>query len=100
MPFAWDVLTIKILWIGNLLYFSAFSIGLSGEGNFFYVIFYIAMAFPSSLLLIPWVRLIDSIIPIRGHAEQSSGNDLATTVAIFMVVLVKKKMGTDLFNVH
>jgi hypothetical protein len=50
--FAWDVLTIKILWIGNLVYFDVRSIGVSGEGAFFYAVFNLAMAFPASLLIV------------------------------------------------
>lgn len=86
--FAWDVLTIKILWIGNLVYFNAHSIGVSGEGNLFYAIFDIAMAFPSSLVLIPLGILYEGTISPRGYVEHSSGNDVATTMTLCMVVLM------------
>ncbi len=84
-PFAWDVLTIKILWIGNLIYFNVQSIGVTGEGNFFYAIFNIAMAFPLSLALIPLGRLIGNT---TSPGDQGSGNDVNTTLVVCMAVLV------------
>jgi len=79
------VLTIKILWIGNLIYFNVQSIGVTGEGNFFYAIFNIAMAFPLSLALIPLGRLIGNT---TSPGDQGSGNDVNTTLVVCMAVLV------------